>query len=112
MLCVFCLLSACCSGCRLFYETKITIEIPDSEDVIIIKEWAFLLGSGAEIYYKKPYRFATEIGTTSGADNGYCPFKNGEYSYAIHEDSIYIRWRTSWRQNTQNWKSKTFEFPD
>lgn len=97
---------------RKAYGDDIIVNVPDTEDVIIIREWNFMLGSGAEIYYKKPDLPEIEIGTTTGGDDGYCPFNDGQYSYVIHKDSIYIRWRISFSNNTTNWRAKTFEFPD
>lgn len=77
---------------------------------IVIKEWRFLQGSGAEIYYRQGEQL-TQLGNTTGGDDGYCPFADGKYSLSVEGDALRVRW--SFRGETQQdtWKEATFSLP-
>lgn len=109
VICLCLLLSALC-GCSSSREYKddIVVELTDREGVLIIREWSFLLGSGAEVYYDYGWR-SIRLGQTSGADDGYCPFEAGQYRVVQKEDAVEL----SWRSNSAGvWSSKTFDLPD
>ena len=42
---------ACDDSFSREYLDDLYIDIPDTESQLLIKEWRFLLGSGAEVYY-------------------------------------------------------------
>lgn len=110
VICLCLLLSALC-GCSSSREYKddIVIELTDREGVLIIREWSFLMGSGAEVYYDYGWRSPILLGQTSGADDGYCPFEAGRYRVTQKEDAVEL----SWRSNSAGvWRSQTFDLPD
>ena len=56
LLCLFFFVLTCLCGCgqsEREYNVDIVYQLQDGTGVIIIKEWRFLLGSGAEIYFKQ-----------------------------------------------------------
>lgn len=81
---------SCGLGINREYFDDIVIELQDREGVLIIKEWEFLHGSGAEIYYRYKGQKTILLGKTVGGDDGYCPFKNGNYEITQNADSIVI----------------------
>ncbi len=111
VVCVCLLLSALC-GCSASgreYKEDIVMELADREGVLIIREWSFLLGSGAEVYYDYGWRSPILLGQTSGADDGYCPFEVGEYRVTQEEDTVSVSWRAN---GAGAWRSQTFDLPD
>ncbi len=84
------LLSCSCTSERDYYD-DIVIELDDTDGEIIIREWSFLLGSGAEIYYRKDNR-EDLLGEIRGADDGWCPFKAGEYEVNVTDGVLSITW--------------------
>ena len=98
------------SGCKSKgreYLADISVTPEGSSAQIIIKEWRFLLGSGAEIYYKQGTEL-TLLGKTSGGDDGYCPFSEGNYTVAIEDNQLLVRWH--FREDI--WKESRFSLPD
>ena len=87
ILCCFC---SCSLGFEREYYDDIVITLQDREGVLVIKEWEFLLGSGAEIYYRYKDQKPILLGKTLGGDDGYCPFKNGNYEITQNADSVDI----------------------
>lgn len=81
---------SCGLGSNREYFDDIVIELQNREGVLIIKEWEFLHGSGAEIYYRYKGQKPILLGKTVGGDDGYCPFKNGNYEITQNADSIVI----------------------
>lgn len=100
------------SGCLMSsreYNEDIVVELADREGTLIIREWSFLMGSGAEVYYDYGWRSPILLGQTSGADDGYCPFEAGRYRVTQKEDTVEL----SWRSNSAGvWSSQTFDLPD
>ncbi len=101
-----------CGGSEREYLEDIVYELEDSTGVIIIKEWCFLLGSGAEVYYKQGEKTAVLLGKTTGGDDGFCPFKEGMYEITQNGGSICVSWcfRPS-NSNHSLWRSKSFDLP-
>lgn len=100
------LLSGCKStGREYFADISVPLEHGSAE--IVIKEWQFLLGSGAEIYYKQGDDL-TLLGTTTGGDDGYCPFAAGKYTVALEDNALLIRWHFG----GDVWKEAQFSLPD
>ena len=99
------------SGCFFEREYLDDIHIPleTQEGEIIIREWQFLLGSGAEIYYKV-YGKEVLLGQLSGGDDGYCAFKNGQYSVAVDNNKLTIEWFRL-MDFGGSWEKETFEIP-
>ena len=111
IVCVCLLLSVLC-GCASFdreYKEDIVVELADREGTLIIREWSFLLGSGAEVYYDYGWRSPILLGQTSGANNGYCPFEAGQYRVNQEEDTVKLSWRAT---SVGVWRSRTFALPD
>lgn len=74
------------------FKEDIIIDIPNLEASLIIREWKFLLGSGAEVYYKPTNGKAFMLGTAGGGDDGYTPFADGEYTVKFQENGVNISW--------------------
>lgn len=111
IVCVCLLLSVLC-GCASFdreYKEDIVVELADREGTLIIREWSFLLGSGAEVYYDYGWRSPILLGQTSGANNGYCPFEAGQYRVTQEEDTVKLSWKAT---GVGTWRSQTFALPD
>lgn len=77
---------------------------------IIIKEWRYLLGSGAEVYYKADGKEIL-LGQLSGADDGFCPFKEGLYAVTVDGNKLTIEWCGYPRCPRDSWSKKNFELP-
>ena len=76
------------------YHEDICIPLETHEGEIIIREWTFLLGSGAEIYYKIDGK-EIKLGQLPGGDDGYCPFQAGRYSVTVDGNILTIEWDDS-----------------
>ena len=99
------------SGCSMSsreYNEDIVVELADREGTLIIREWSFLMGSGAEVYYDYGWR-SIRLGQTSGADDGYCPFEAGQYRVTQTEDTVKLSWKAT---DAGAWRSQTFDLPD
>ncbi len=105
---VFILLLTSCSvlGEREYYD-DIIIELDNTDGQIVIKEWSYLLGSGAEVYYLKNKK-ETLLGKISGADDGWYPFKAGQYTVEVTENIINIKWL----KKNDAWVTDSFTLPD
>lgn len=89
------------------YREDLVIRLEDRDAEIVIREWSFLLGSGAEVYYRENGK-ETKLGTTGGADDGYCPFAAGKYEFTQDGNTITLKWFF----NTPDiWHDETFELP-
>ena len=103
-------------GCEKFsreYKEDIIFALEGEDETLIIKEWSFLLGSGAELYYQKSGEQPILIGRTTGGDNGYCPFADGQYEITQDANSICVSWcfRPS-NYNNAVWHTETFLLPE
>lgn len=109
---VFILGLAGCSTTEREYYEDIIVPLQDASDQLIIKEWSYLLGSGAEVYYQKENSQPVLLGKTTGADDGFCPFKEGLYEITQAGNSITVKWRFHPADKDKtNWRSKTFHLP-
>ncbi len=107
-----CLVSmAGCNYSREYLE-DISVALQDSSEKIIIKEWRFLLGSGAEIYFQKGSDDPVLLGETTGGDDGFCPFNEGVYKITQNERSICISWGFYPNDDPSAWKEKSFALPN
>ena len=92
---IICLCAVSCSdplGGRE-YRDDLYVEVDGMEGQLLIKEWSFLLGSGAEIYYVDPVENKPQLlGKVQGGDDGFCPFANGKYSVEYKEGEITVSW--------------------
>ncbi len=98
-----------CGSEREYYD-DIHIPLETQQGEIIIKEWSFLLGSGAEVYYKNGGKEIL-LGKLSGGDDGYCPFKAGKYSAVVNDGKLTIEWCRFPDKNRDFWEKETFELP-
>lgn len=109
------LVLVCFFGCETLereYNDDIVYELENGSDVIIIKEWSFLLGSGAEIYYKAGDEKPVLLGQTTGGDDGFCPFEAGSYEIKQDGNSIYVSWCFNPSDNDRShWRSENFDLP-
>lgn len=90
-----CYIAVCLSAANnitsRIYKDDIIIQMEDRQAEIIIREWTYLLASGAEVYYKKDGK-EVKIGQLLGGDDGFCPFEAGLYSVDIDENKLIIEW--------------------
>lgn len=103
-------LTGCASDEREFLE-DVVVTLEDSSEKIIIKEWRFLLGSGAEVYYQKDSSEPVLLGKTTGGDDGFCPFNEGLYELTQDGNSVTIKWSFNPSDSKDKWRSKTFNLP-
>ncbi len=89
------------------YEPDLRIEIPNSDDFIVIKEWSLLLAGGSDIYFENKNGEQTLIGETSGTDDGYKPFKNGKYEITWGDNNVTLSYDFG---SGDIWKTETFEY--
>ena len=101
---------ACNFGSGREYHDDIHIPLETHQAEIIIREWSFLLGSGAEIYYKTADEEIL-LGQTSGGDDGYCPFQDGKYSVAVEDNKLTIEWCKIPSNISIPWEKNVFELP-
>lgn len=94
------------------YLDDICIPLETHEGEIIIREWTFLLGSGAEIYYKVDGKEIL-LGQIPGGDDGFCPFNAGQYAVTVHGNNVTIQWNDEPDSELPKelWYTKTFEIP-
>ena len=90
------------------YRDDIVVELESTDLTLVIKEWSWGLGSGAEIYYiDKRGREKELTDKVGGGDDGYCPFANGEYEIIENKDgTITVKW-----YNGAVWREKIVELP-
>ena len=101
-----------CNATERDYYDDIIFPLHDSSEKIIIKEWSWLQGSGAEIYYHKDDASPILLGKTTGTDDGFCPFQEGLYEITQRNRSVTIKWCVDPSEvDKDNWRSKTFELP-
>ena len=101
------------------YHDDLIIQSPDGEGFLIIKEWSFLLGSGAEVYYvkgEKDWWFnKTKLGETGVGDDGYCPFQDGKYIIDWQEDYVEIKYYAAVPAQSpkypDTWRVDRFDLP-
>ena len=102
------------SGCNCDereYLADIVLPLEKSPGEIVIKEWRWLLGSGAEVYYRLNGK-QTLLGTTTGGDDGYCPFADGKYIVTLDGEELLIRWRFEGDGLEEDiWKEERFTLP-
>ena len=109
----FCLLLCGCAASGREYKDDITFQLHNKDDVLIIKEWTYLLGSGADIYYKHGDDAPVYLGKTSGGDNGFCPFSEGMYEITQDADTVNISWRFKPSDiDRAQWKTESFDLPN
>ena len=105
------LLGVCC-GCTTSgreYKEDIVVDLEGYDGVLVIREWSFLQGSGAEVYYRYGWSEPMLLGQTTGSDDGYCPFEAGEYRIAQTKSVVELSWRFN---GTGNWRLQRFVLPD
>jgi len=92
------------------YLDDIHIPLEDRQAEIIIKEWRWLLGSGEEVYYKDDDKKIL-LGQLWGGDDGFCPFKEGQYSVTVDDGKLTIEWCSIPGNKAIPWSKKTFDLP-
>ena len=92
------------------YLDDLYVSIPDTEHQLLIKEWRYLLGSGAEVYFVEDSDIKpVHLGNISGGDDGYCPFENGKYNITYNEGVVTLSWSFDGSDNYS--KSESFTLP-
>lgn len=109
LLAAFFFLPGCSYDDREFFA-DISIPLQEYSAEIVIREWRWLLGSGAELYYQKNGKL-TLLGTTTGGDDGYCPFKAGEFAVNVEENELIVRWSFRADDSEASWREKRFALP-
>ncbi len=107
---ILCLLLIGCQTMDREYLPDLTIDMETRDAQLVIREWSFLLGSGAEVYYRENGKYL-HLGNCTGADDGYTPFAGGLYEIIEYSNAIHIRWFFTSGQDGQIWHEKTFSLP-
>ena len=105
-----CALLLCLAGCHTSgreYRDDVVVEL-GTDEKLIIREWSFLMGGGAEIYYQHGDQKPVLLGQTGGGDDGACPFSLGQYEITRDGNTVLIKWQ--FRGDV--WHSQTFELPN
>lgn len=110
LICSLLLLTTGCQKSNREYLDDIIISLEDDSGELIIREWRFLHGSGAEVYYRCNEK-TTLLGRCSGADDGYCPFRAGLYRISQDGRNVTVRWYFDTVNNEQIWREKVFQLP-
>lgn len=105
-LCALLIFFAGCGASEREYKDDLIVLL-EGDERLIIREWSFLLGSGAEVYYQRGDQDPVLLGQTGGGDDGACPFSMGQYEIVREGDTVLIKWL--FRDGI--WRSKTFELP-
>ena len=93
------------------YMEDLYIEIPDSANKLLIREWTYLLGSGAEVYWVSSDEEKTVLlGKLTGGDDGYCPFNDGKYNVSFAGDRVTFSW--SFDGSDTYSKTESFTLPN
>ncbi len=98
-----------CGNSREYLE-DITVQLEETDSQIVIKEWRWLMGSGAEIYVQQDGEL-TLLGITTGGDDGYCPFASGTYTLEAEDDELVIRWAFRGSEPEEKWRESRFPLP-
>ena len=100
------------SGCdsQREYNDDILIPLKEHQAEIVIREWSFLLGSGAEVYYRDENKDIL-LGNLLGGDDGFCPFQEGLYEVMFDDNQLTIEWCRFPNNERDSWETKTFELP-
>lgn len=106
ILCALLILFAGCGASEREYKDDLIVPL-EGDERLIIREWSFLLGSGAEVYYQRGDQDPVLLGQTNGGDDGACPFSMGQYEIVREGDTVSIKWLFK----DGIWRSKTFELP-
>lgn len=93
------------------YLADISVPLEGTSAEIVIKEWRWLLGSGAEVYYHNDGKL-TLLGKTTGGDDGYCPFKEGKFTLNMEGNELVVRWSFRGSDPEDTWRVKRFALPD
>ena len=101
-----------CAPMEREYHADLVIALQDPSEQLVIKEWSFLQGSGAEVYYQKDGTDLVLLGKTTGGDDGFCPFQEGLYEVTQDGIALTVRWcfHPADKDKT-HWHSKTFDLP-
>ena len=96
-----------------YYLDDIEIVTPAGNYSLVVKEWGFLRGGGAEIYYKQDDNLVLlgELNT----DDVVHPFHTNLYAIQWDEERITIRYYSGTlvenAEDESTWRFKTFEVP-
>lgn len=92
------------------YNDDIHIQLEECQAEIVIREWSYLLGSGAEVYYRDEDKDIL-LGNLLGGDDGFCPFKEGLYAVVFDDNKLTIEWCRFPNNERESWETKIFELP-
>lgn len=93
------------------FLADISVPFEDTSAEIVIKEWRWLSGSGAEIYYQKDGKLIL-LGKTTGGDDGYCPFEAGKFTLNVEGSELVVRWSFRGSDPEDLWREKRFVLPN
>ncbi|MGM9642833.1 MAG: hypothetical protein ACI3XI_06450 [Eubacteriales bacterium] len=103
-------LGGCSFGLEKEYYDDIRVDVDALQAEIIIKEWRFLSGSGAEVYFKRDGKEVL-LGKLSGGDDGYCSFKEGMYLVDVEDGTLTIERCLYPSDESKPWEKVSFELP-
>ena len=96
---------------RSYGEKDIVYPLQDPEEKLVIREWSYLTGSGAEIYFQRGEEKPILIGQTNGEEND-TPFKDGAFEIIQNGRFIEVSWRfRASRPDRSHWRTNSFELP-
>ena len=103
------IISTGCNSNQREYHADIRIPLQHNDGIIIVREWSWLTGSGAEIYWEVDGKI-TLLGECGRADDGYCPFRDGRYTFEEKENEIIFTWYFNTSADGEEiWHSEAFQ---
>ena len=92
------------------YFDDIKITVPNSEVILILREWQVFTASGVEIYYINENGSEILIADTYFDNDGYCPFYNGNFEIINNNDTTFSVC-AGWSSGKEDWIERTFDLP-
>jgi len=68
------------------------IAIPLEEGELVVREWGFLVGGGAEFYYRKEGKKKLQLLGQGSTCDLYHPFEEGSYTVMQQGNEIFVRY--------------------
>ena len=82
---------------------KVVVDIPDSNNQLVIREYTDLHNGGMNFYLRRPWHSDQYLGRDWFAD-GTCPITNGDYELTWEENAVVVRFLFRRGQEGDIWR--------
>ncbi|MBE6553921.1 MAG: leucine-rich repeat domain-containing protein [Ruminococcaceae bacterium] len=93
------------------YFDDIRVAVPQSEVLLILREWQAWVASGVEIYYLDESGNEVLIADTYFDNDAYCPFSDGKFEIINNNDGTFSV-RAGESSDKAEWIERTFDLPE